>query len=60
MTISAVMMTDDVRHQAQVAPITNGSKNPTDATLATATNWDTDGEDHREFPIVLNLVNSIA
>ena len=40
--------------------ITNGSKNPTDATLATATNWDTDGEDHREFPIVLNLVNSIA
>ncbi len=40
--------------------ISSGGANPTDAVLRTATNWDTDGEDHREFPIVLNLVNSIA
>jgi len=40
--------------------ITNGGINPTDATMNTSTNWDTDGDDHREFPLVLNLVNSIA
>lgn len=34
--------------------------NPTDAVLITAANWITDGDDHREFPLVYNLVNSIA
>lgn len=34
--------------------------NPTDAVLTTATNWLTDGDDHREMPLVYNLVNSLA
>ena len=40
--------------------IGNGGSNPTDAALATTTNWDTDGEDHREMPVVLGIFNGPA
>lgn len=34
-----------------------GGINPTDATLATSSNWDDDCEDHREFPVVYGIFN---
>lgn len=35
----------------------NGGINPTDAALATTTNWDDDLEDDREFPVVYGVFN---
>ena len=40
--------------------ISNGGSNPTAANLVLSTNWDSDGEDHREMPIVMGIFNGPA
>ena len=48
----------DVEYEVYGMKWNSATDNPTDAQLATASNWDEDYEDHRQWKIVKGIFNA--
>ena len=48
----------DVEYEAYGMKWSSATDNPTDAQLATASNWDEDYQDHRQFKVVKGIFNA--